>query len=387
VFGLQREYEGFMNLPTISSAGRFDLGFETASSRLILGAVIVSFGAHLALFLLYAAPSDLEAEYITPAEAWTFYSALVSGWGVVFGPSLFAARALSAISALAALILVARLALRWSGDQTTGAALPLGLILFPPTAYIFAQATPHALAALLTVAAISVVTSKPGPRPAVAMAKAGLLCALLAALHKTGIGLCAAVIVMALVQMGIGRTSLTLISVTAAGLLVVWFLFPISPADLPFDNQLSMTFEATLTSEVIRPYAMIWVALSFSVIALIGSKALRALLDQNGVRRSTVLMMVFALALSWMILSPDISPGERLTAFNTILVLGLLAAMPMVMWIRLVMPHIRSIFVWILLPVIMYSCFWVVLSPIDPQGFPYSRLLSESILMSAQPPG
>ncbi len=376
-----------MNPAPVEHKGRFSLGLGTATGRLILGSITVVFTAHLILFLLYASTSALEAEYRTPLETGTAYSAFLAGWGMIFGQSLFATRIISAFCALATVVFMARITVRWSGDEATGAALPLGLVLFPPTAFIFTQSTPHAMTALLTVLAVTAVTCESDQRRPMALIKAGLICALLPTLHAMGLGLSVAILVIAFIQLGFSRVMLTFSAGTAAGIIGLGFLFHLSPEAFPQERLFQETTGVTWMSAVMRHYAMLWVALAFSVMALAGSRALRDVLGQNGVRRSVALLAAFAIALMWMMLNPGGSPNNGTLAINAVLVLGIMAAMPMVLWVRLIMPRIRSVFIWILLPVIMYSCFWVVLGPIDLQGFPYDRLTPENILWGTQAPG
>ncbi len=82
-------------------------------------------------------------------------------------------------------------------------------------------------------------------------------------------------------------------------------------------------------------------------------------------------LAVISIAAGYRDVSTDLS---LVLAFNSILPLGVMLTLPMVLWIRFVMPQIRSVWIWILLPVVMYSCFWVVLGPIDLDAFPYDQV-------------
>ncbi len=307
----------------------FDLGFNSISARLIFGAVFLAFAAHLALFLTSVPQTQLEQSLLSEEATSSFYTILLQGLGDLTGSPLYAGRILSACCALATLVLVARYGKRISDDEICGTTLPLGFVLFPPLAFIFSQATPHAVLALFCIAVVVLVDRLRQSGSSITRLMVGLVCAVL----------------------------------IAVGLAVL----PNTPAT-------RLPGSTSLAAAILQPYAMLWAALGFSLLALIGSKALRNVLMPSGVRHAVMRLGIFALALGWVFFVSGNDPQNLGITFSSVFVFGLLAVLPMVMWIRMVMPRLRSILVWILLPVVMYSCFWVILWPIDLDGFPYDQL-------------
>jgi len=124
----------------------------------------------------------------------------------------------------------------------------------------------------------------------------------------------------------------------------------------------------------LRSFSMLWLALFFSAFALWRSEALRLKMGPSNVRRSIRAGVAFLISLVWWALQSTPLDADPRVSFHAVLILGVLASLPMVLWMRFVMPSIQSVWVWILLPVVMYSCFWVVMGPIDLSGFPYDQI-------------
>ena len=69
---------------------------------------------------------------------------------------------------------------------------------------------------------------------------------------------------------------------------------------------------------------------------------------------------------------------DNLPPLNTMppgyaMVFVIFAPWPLIFWVRHVMPQVKSLGAWIVFPVVMYSCFWAILGPVDPGKFPYSH--------------
>ncbi len=338
--------------------------------------IFVLFAAHLLLFLLYA-----DALVYIGDPAW------LEGWTALFGPSWIGPRFVSALCALTAVLLMARLTARWSRDDIAGAALPLGYLLFPPAAFVFTQPLPHALVALLTLIGLDLVASSKGRSRSRVLILLGLISVVLTALDATGAAIAVGLLVIFALRQGTNtsdRTGTIFFALIIAGL--GWSLPYLS---LPLTSGVGDAGppSTSIFATFILPYSMLWVGLGFAVLALSLSEDLRGLMTKEDIRRSLQIMAAFVFAVFWILFHPRLSDDGLTIAMNGILTLGLMATLPLVIWIRRVMPQLRSLVVWILLPVIMYSCFWVILGPIDLDGFPYDRLRDPVRLGLAQTPG
>ena len=347
--------------------------------------ISLSFVAHLTLFLLYVWPSSLETVYGSNNSVQAFHLAQLF-LRAVFGSSILVDRLPSVVSATATLFLIFRLATRWSGDALSGAGLTLGFTLFPIAVYMFSQALPHALTTLVFTAALYLISIDGNKSRYIAPVAAALMCASLLFLHGTGFVLFAVLLCLTFLELGNFWRSLAFLVVTVLAVaLGISFLDPVGVPDFPLDLMTKFPNDLWLVT-VLQTYPMIWVAQFFAILSLFGSRPLRQLLAQEGVYRSLFLLAGFFASTSVLGLS-QLPPHESVEmAFAPLLSLGVLASLPMVMWIRLIMPRVRSVVIWITLPVIMYSCFWVVLGPIDLNGFPYNLLMEESIFSATQSP-
>jgi len=126
-----------------------------------------------------------------------------------------------------------------------------------------------------------------------------------------------------------------------------------------------------LLADAVMPYAMIWVGTLMSALAL-RSTTVRQELGTVGIVCAVGGFAIFAL---FTFLAPALGiwqPAEMTTALTYVFPLGVLGFMPLIVWVRRVMPTVKSIVAWIAFPVIMYSCFWVVLGPVKTDRYPYS---------------
>ena len=199
----------------------------------------------------------------------------------------------------------------------------------------------------------------------------GMLSLALVALDISSAGIAFGLLVMVLLRseiIPIFRLMVGLIMVILLGLILNTY-----PAS--FGDAKGITYvQPLIIQSPVMAYLMLWVAIGFSLLALSVSKRLREVLSPQYLRQSIQVMGVFFIALLWLWYQFRSSPADMLAALSGLLSLGVIAVLPMVVWIRRVMPQLRSLPVWILLPVVMYSCFWVILGPIDLNAFPYDQL-------------
>lgn len=341
---------------------------------LILAAISFIFAGHLLFFAFSLDMAPLEAAYMLDEGRVGLYGALASVLQASVSAEVWAARFFSVGCAIASLMLMGRLCERWCGDSIVGACLPAGLLLFPVSAYAFALITPFAPILLLSMLALRFATAT-DQRSLLyhAVIPAGFSGVVLY-LDWSGVGLAAAI---ALVVLATHRTRLTIVAYTVSlvGVVVslsIFFALPEGLVALPPSVE---TMNAMHINGIFLPYAMLWVGLVFSLSALGLSRSLRQRMGRPLVYRSVLMIVGFGAASTWIAVGSS-TPASQVISLNAILGLGVLACMPMILWIRWVMPTIKSVWIWILLPVVMYSCFWVVLGPIDWAGFPYDQLPS-----------
>lgn len=350
---------------------------------LIFGGVGLFLIAHMALFLLYSAPSDMVGLYRLGHGP--VFDLVFDLFQFLLRPghheAVLLARLFSAICAVVTLMLVFRLATHWSGDAPSGAALTLGFVLFPVATYAFALALPYAPLALVFILSLVLIAKAQSKEANALLVTAGVLSANLPFIHSAGAALFAIVIGAAFLERRSGRGFAWFLCATG---LTAALIFGLTLSD---DRSSLIITSKARGAEALVPifqgYAMIWVAQVFSIIALAGSRALRVRLGAQGVYRSVAFLIGSCVATISLIFVPIPAEENLNIAFSGVLVVGVLASLPMVMWIRLIMPKVRSVAIWIALPVIMYSCFWVVLGPIDLDGFPYDQLTGESVFSAS----
>jgi len=338
------------------------IGIHNKIAWIILGAILLALGAHLTLFLLYATPVNSNNDSAATGLLWGQMARNVGGQWFRF---------VSVVCGLAAAFHAARLATRWSKDDLTGAALPLGFLLFPPAIYFFTQPTPYAVIALLTVIGFDMATACPYRFRRSNLICVGIVSLVLVALDTSSAGIAAGLLAMVLMR---NEATIQLRVILGVIMLIVLSVsLTKSPASFTYAFG-SPDVQFMANNSPFIAYAMLWVALGFALVALFASKGLRDVLSPQGLRRSIQVLGIFFVALMWLWYQFRSSPADVLAALSGLLALGVLAVLPMVIWIRRVMPQLRSLLVWILLPVVMYSCFWVVLGPINLNSFPYDQL-------------
>ena len=275
--------------------------------------------------ILHLPAFPMEVAYADGQGSWLF-STMRRFWDFTLGDDLVGARSLSALCAFGAIGLTYRIGVALSRDQTVGAFLALGFVLFPPITGIFSMATPHALSATLGLAAIALVVE---PRVSLRRAWRG-----------------AGAVLLLAAAVGIGIDGVPKDSLGGPG-------------------------QGTALGAVILPYAMLWVG---TLMALPASRSLevRGRLGCTGLRVVRIAPLVVIAFLGILAICGDWQAGQLLIAAGYVFGVGLLGVLPLIMWVRFVMPGVRSILAWLAFPVIMYSCFWVVLGPVSRDSFPYN---------------
>lgn len=332
--------------------------------------VLLVFTGHMFFFTYQVGVTSLEQAFAGRANARGFYGDLFDLIAKLTPGSQSVLRYLSITCALFSTALLAVLTTRWSGDRIVGASIIIGFVLFPVSTYVYALSTPFSL--LMMLSALALWTACDRYNSALCSAISGALSGAIVLVDPSGLGLSIGASLLILASLK-GPSSVVAYCVpfaTAIGLAFVSGSFPAISLNLPYETDKPVSNDV---DGLFFSYAMLWVALVFSSVALSFSTALRQRMGLSLVRRSVMVKLSFAAAFLVNV-TIQATPVERMISFNALLMLGVLACLPLVLWLRWVMPHLRSVWVWILLPVVMYSCFWVVLGPIDWGGFPYDQI-------------
>lgn len=249
-------------------------------------------------------------------------------WEFAFNSEVIVARGLSILCALVAILLTYRIGAVVSGDHVSGAFLALSFILFPSIVGIFSLATPHALVAMLILAAIVLILKNE------------------ASLKLSWRTAAAAILALAAILAGVDEVP---------------------------EGDFGGRGSGSIWNAMVKPYAMLWAGI-FLGIAALGSACLR---KRIGYANLKLIFATTATALFFLIGMASLGvleAGQLLSAVGYIFAVAVLGALPLIMWVRFEMPKVRSIVAWIVFPVIMYSGFWAVLGPIDGESFPYSAI-------------
>ena len=331
---------------------------------------------HTLFFSAGVGSNAFETLYLNNPNVAPAYALIFDLWQACFGPLEFAARSLSVACAVITVAVLARVCVAWSGDYISGAVMPLGLVLFPQTAFTFALSTPHALLSAVFILGVMCATKRDQLGTNISAVIVGGVCGLLPFLDAAGL---VPAVVLLIVGVGRDKGFWVLSASTAFAFLAVQGFFYSNPlSDLFALGWGSLGWGVAQNSIVqdgfLRSFSMLWLALFFSAFALWRSEALRLKMGPSNVRRSIRTGAAFLISLVWWALQSTPLSVDPRVSFQAVLVLGVLASLPMVLWMRFVMPSIQSVWVWILLPVVMYSCFWLVMGPIDLSGFPYDQI-------------
>lgn len=266
---------------------------------------------------------------------WTAYASLAAilliqsvyffYWVDVLPASAARAPVYAFVFALLGPLLTYVLGWRLMHDAWCGTALALGQVLFPPLVATYSLSSEHAAVAA----------------------------------YLLGIA------VLALQALKQRQTRSVVVSAVLIGLLL-WRVV----ADAGQAPALSVG-RGSFVSDAIFPYSMLWVGALMSALAL-RSAVVRQELGRIGIGYASVGFAAFALMT---LLGPALGlwpAAEMTTALTYVVPLGVLGVMPLIVWVRRVMPTVKSVVAWIAFPVIMYSCFWVVLGPVKTDRYPYS---------------
>lgn len=372
---LNWSYHPLMTHDQADAVDRPGISGSSTVALILFGAITLTFVGHILFFATGVGSHAFEALYLNNPTVAPTYAIIFDLWQACFGSSEFAGRLLSVACAVITVVALARVCVAWSGDYISGAVMPLGLVLFPQTAFTFALSTPHALLSAVFMLGVMYGTKRDQSQTNIAAIIVGVVCGLLPFLDTSGFGLSLGIFIVALVSVdGRDKSFLSRSIGVAVALLVAQSLFYSMLPLQSFELDWRVAQSSIIQDGIVQPFSMLWLALCFSVFALWRSEALRLKMGPSSVRRSVRVGLAFLISLVWWALQSTSWSLDPRASFNAVLVLGVLASLPMVLWIRFVMPSIQSVWVWILLPVVMYSCFWVIMGPIDLSGFPYDQL-------------
>ena len=338
------------------------------SSSLVAAILAVSlfgfFCAHIGLFVVGAAPQVSELSGLANNEDRSLSQLIMTGWSALVGSDVQLRRLLPALASACAFWLLVKTVNARTHESVSAGAVAVGLIIFPTAVFAFVTDAAAAFALLLSLAAVAAVSWKPAQQW-----QSGLLLGscigLLPFIDAAGAALGAGLVVFAIFE---HRTALF----WGALSLAVFVIIGGASQFLAFASHPGAVTPGA--PDALRSYAMLWIAILVSILVLFASPTLRRVIGPTAARSAAVALAAFAVALLWLVLA-FVTVGQDLTrSLASLLGLALIATAPFALWIRLVMPRIRSVWIWILLPVLMYCCFWVVLSAVDLSSYPYSEL-------------
>ncbi len=349
------------------------------------------FGTMAALFAFYATywartlvPMLPELDALAQAtrgvmSAGSAFTAILAGWQTIVGEGLVAARALSLLASVAALVLVFRTGLRLTRDSVTAAILTLSFVLFPPIVATFAMATPHALFVLLAFGALELILrgyghAAPGARLYGGLA--GILAGLGVMLVPLGAVLMPLWLVFCTVlssEKALLSSEKQAVSVALIVNLLSTFLILMLGVPVPaIDATIAMAGRDSVFQVLILPTAMVPVAILLSALAAFSSRVRQSI----GIGRIIAVLsapLVIAAVLLSAVAFGTMMPGQLVTAVGYAFPFIIFTLWPLIVWVRKVMPQVKSLLAWLTFPVVMYSCFWVVLGPVRSEKFPYSH--------------
>jgi hypothetical protein len=337
-----------------------------AAGYAIAAAVVVLFafyGTYFAHTLVPLAPEDV-VRGIRATDAVNPYVWLLQGWQVVAGDTLVAARAFSICVSVLAIVVAFSIARRLTGHIVMAAALLLPFILFPPLVATLSLALPHALVVLAALITMRLMMAQAGIFITVL---AGVVVFATALMHPLGpVVVPLWVIICATVLNQYRRALILLCFAAAAAAARVGVEPPIMDPDLSADAH------GTVLTALVLPYGMAVITTLLSAMALCSGQV------RDGLRTQAAFAailgpMVALLVVIGAMLTGAVSAGQWVTEAAILFPLLFLAPWPLIYWVLRVMPQVKSLVAWIAFPVIMYSCFWVILGPVDPGRFPYSH--------------
>lgn len=348
------------------------IGYTTTKviAWLLVFVTLTVFCGHIGFFAKVMGVQPLESFYSVGPGSTTLYGDMVgvlqSATDEVIG------RVLSVSFAAGALIVLWRMVDEWCGDSIVGAAITIGLILFPAAAYTASLASPVSFSMFMSVLALFLGVQPKSKKPIVQISMSAVIIGLLPFLGAHGVGLA---IAGSTVILGTNLRRERVVAFCVVLALWITCLAQFYPLTVSLGSESVSVSQSGAIPLVgmASTFAMLWVGLIVSVSVLVFSPSLRQRMGSVSVRRSVLVISAFIISVIWVVIFYP-TPVKRVVALCASLVFGVAACLPMVLWLRWVMPSIQSVWIWILLPVLMYSCFWVVLGPIDWAGFPYDQV-------------
>jgi len=320
---------------------------------------------------------QLSADGFVNILSYPVYSIILACWFLVAGKSFVAARILSLLITIVSIRRVYKIGSSLANDPISGASLCIGFLLFPTVVYGLSVATPHALMIFLFLNALSIAIHQP-PKTSQQIywrpLAFGLTVAVASTLHP--LGLAGAVGLIGIYFYSHGKRDLKFslsVCCTVITLGVLFTFFSLPWINFPADENLAASGFDTFITAVIFPYTMLWIGLVFGVASTF-STSLRLVMPHYYISLTRSCLACFFILLIFLAWRDSWESGQLTIGMIGIFPFAIIAILPMVVWIRTVMPKIRSMIVWIIIPVVMYSCFWAVLGPIRLDAFPLNRL-------------
>lgn len=346
---------------------------ERITAALVFCCVALLFAFYGVYWVQTLVPLTVELDALAQAKqgvmaAQGAFHIILAVWQVAAGETLVAARLLSLLAAVAALVMTFRLGWRLSGDRVIAAFLCLSFVFYPPLVATFSIVTPHALFALLCLAVLDLLLTSAIRNQYLFGGMAGVLSGLAVMLLPLG----SPIIPLWLLLCGLvaadmlGAVLALMLSLATA--LVAWLLGVMPPV---FDADLSLAGHDTLTRSLLLPYGMVWVSVLLGGLAVCSTFVRQTIGHTRAMAVVAAPLFAAGLLLAGVALG-KLTTGQLLTAFAAVFPFALLAPWPLILWVRRIMPNVKSLFAWLVFPVVMYSCFWVVLGPVRPAKFPYS---------------
>jgi hypothetical protein len=349
-----------------------------AATAMLIGIVAV-YAGYGAYFIQVLAILPHERAYLAIARGETLgptpaYAALLAIWQALTADSLVAARMPSLVFGLIGLGLTFRIAMRLMSDAPSAAALTLPFVLFPSLVGVYSTVGPHALSMALLLAALDNAQRANDeispPRSARLAMQAGIWVAVPIVLSPINFAFVPFWLIVCALILERGRVWQIMLATAIVVLGLIGSFGLIAPT--PFESNLSVIESRPFASTVALPFAMVLVA------SVMSAAALRSPAVWNAVGAGGAVLAIFGPLLAGAVLRGMVAigwlgHGQALAAVGYAFPLAIFAAWPLIVWIRHVMPTIKSIIAWIAFPVIMYGCFWIVLGPVDLDRFPYSH--------------
>jgi hypothetical protein len=343
-------------------------------SCLIFGFLFFAFLAHAAIFANGLPQMEIEGHYLNRLWYLNFY-----GWlSALFSPREagvnFVARYFSIFCALGSICSISFIAMAWSKDRVSASLILLGFVIFPPVAYVSALATPHSFLMLLSTLILLLISRENERVREKVLVIIALICALMVVLDPTGLVLA---FIMALFTMCRvwGHQRLIFNKVSILYVCVLSIIVGLEVGSSLIQGRALVLENSATHSLLFKPYLMLWVSLSMSAVILFPRYGLYRHFKPFIIFQYKILFLNFILAVPAILVWAHYSGAPIMLMFYPFLSLGVLSALPVILWCRFVMPNISSFWVWLCLPVLMYLCFWLILWPINFKSFPYDLLV------------